>query len=114
MDLRNKTVVVTGASSGIGAATAVELSKAGARLVLTARRTDRLEEVAASLPGEYALLTADIGDPATPQALLDLALARGGAAAPLRSSLVPQETRRRRSPGHGAKRLPWRLLEHRI
>lgn len=76
MDLRNKTVVVTGASSGIGAATAVELSKAGARLVLTARRTDRLEEVAASLPGEYALLTADIGDPATPQALLDLALAR--------------------------------------
>ena len=78
MDLREKTVVITGASSGIGAATALELSQAGARLVLTARRTDRLAELAASLPGQSALLTADIGDPATPQALLDLALERFG------------------------------------
>lgn len=78
MDLQDKTVVVTGASSGIGAATALELSKAGARVVLTARRADRLEEVAASLPGEHALLIADIADHATPQALLDLGLARFG------------------------------------
>lgn len=80
MDLRGKTVVITGASSGIGAATAAELSKTGANLVLTARRTDRLEELAASLPGKSALLTADIADPATPQALLDLALERFGRA----------------------------------
>jgi hypothetical protein len=47
MDLRGKNIVVTGASSGIGRATALELARRGANLVLAARRADRLEEVAA-------------------------------------------------------------------
>jgi short-subunit dehydrogenase len=47
MDLRGKTVVVTGASSGIGRATAIEMARRGADVVLAARRADRLDEVAA-------------------------------------------------------------------
>jgi 3-hydroxy acid dehydrogenase/malonic semialdehyde reductase len=47
--LRNSTVFVTGASSGIGLATAKAFAAQGARLLLCARRMDRLDELAASL-----------------------------------------------------------------
>lgn len=45
IDFRGKNILVTGASSGIGAAIACEFASRGARLVLTARNTERLEEV---------------------------------------------------------------------
>jgi short-subunit dehydrogenase len=47
MQLNGKTVVVTGASSGIGKAVALEMARRGATLFLAARRADRLESVAA-------------------------------------------------------------------
>jgi uncharacterized protein len=46
--MRNKVVVITGASSGIGAVLAVRAARQGARVVLAARRKDRLAEVAAA------------------------------------------------------------------
>jgi NADP-dependent 3-hydroxy acid dehydrogenase YdfG len=50
-DLRDQVFAITGASSGIGAATAVEAAKAGMHLALAARRTDKLEEVAKQIEG---------------------------------------------------------------
>jgi len=50
--LAGKAVLVTGASSGLGAQTAIECSKAGATLVLTARNSDRLNETMSKLHGD--------------------------------------------------------------
>ena len=50
--LNGKTVLVTGASSGLGAATAVECSKAGAKLILTGRNAERLQATFDNLSGD--------------------------------------------------------------
>ena len=50
-DFGGKTVIVIGASSGIGRKTAIMLSSLGARLILVSRRKEKLEEVLASLEG---------------------------------------------------------------
>ena len=49
MDFKNKVILITGASSGIGKETAIEFAKLGANLVLVARRKDRLEQTANEL-----------------------------------------------------------------
>ncbi|MEK0322439.1 MAG: SDR family NAD(P)-dependent oxidoreductase, partial [Nitrosopumilus sp.] len=49
MDFKNKVILITGASSGIGKATAIEFAKLGANIVLVARRKDKLEQVANEL-----------------------------------------------------------------
>ncbi|MHC5372691.1 SDR family oxidoreductase [Enterococcus sp. LJL120] len=58
--IESKVVVIMGVSSGIGEATARRLAKEGAKLILAARREDRLKELVASLPGEAFYQVADV------------------------------------------------------
>lgn len=63
MNLETKTVIVTGASSGIGRAAALELARRGARVVLAARRVELLERVAEEcreLGGTAIVVPADV------------------------------------------------------
>jgi NADP-dependent 3-hydroxy acid dehydrogenase YdfG len=57
MELTNKVVLITGASEGIGLATAQLFAKAGAKLALAARSAEKLERVASSLPDAIAIPT---------------------------------------------------------
>ncbi len=84
-----RVAVVTGASSGIGAATAIRLAEAGYRVVLTARRTDRLEQVAkhiVAVGGSAEVHRLDVTDRAEVDAFaqsldaLDVLIANAGGA----------------------------------
>lgn len=73
-DFSGKWALVTGASAGIGVALARELARFNAKLILTARRRDRLETLAAELTAlgrDVRIVTADLSDPAGPQQIYD-------------------------------------------
>jgi len=65
MSIQHKVALITGASSGIGKATALKLAQAGVKVGLAARRSQQLEELAAQIRhagGEALVLTMDVTD----------------------------------------------------
>lgn len=81
MKLQNKTIVVTGASSGMGRSIVECFVKEGANVVAVARRKERLEELAASLsdaPGKIAVYVGDVSQKETNEGMIDYAVATFG------------------------------------
>ncbi|MFD4603062.1 oxidoreductase [Streptomyces sp. NPDC058464] len=70
-DLSGRTVVVTGASSGLGAVTARELARAGARVVLAVRNPGKGQSVADGIAGKTEVRALDLGNLASVQAFAD-------------------------------------------
>ena len=77
MNLQGKVAIITGASSGIGRGVARELDRAGMKIVVNARRADRLEELAGEL-NEAEPVSGDLTDESLPQRLVDAAIDRFG------------------------------------
>ncbi len=77
--IENKVIVITGASSGLGEATARRLAGEGAKLVLGARRLDRLEALAKELSlGDDAVVKTDVTKSDQVQSLVDRAVRKHG------------------------------------
>ena len=81
MRLESKSVVVTGASSGMGKAIVELFVREGAKVVAVARRKERLEELAASLadaPGEVIVYQGDVTKEEVNEAMIDCAVEKFG------------------------------------
>ncbi len=78
-NIKDKVIVITGASSGIGAAAAKQAVELGAKVVIAARREERLKEIVDSLPdAEISYMALDVTDKDQVQALIDIAVERYG------------------------------------
>ncbi len=78
LDLTDRVLLVTGASSGLGRATAELLVAEGARVVVSGRSRERLEPLVESLGHACVAVEADNADPGTPQRLTEAARSRWG------------------------------------
>lgn len=77
-DLSDNVVAITGASAGIGEASARALTAEGARVVVGARRIDRLEKLAGELDSEVVAVDMDVRDPDDSAKLVDAAFSSFG------------------------------------
>ena len=77
IDIKDKVVLITGASSGIGAATARAFHQAGAKIAIAARRREKLEEVANELENVLILET-DLSDDSKAAGMVDLTIRHFG------------------------------------
>lgn len=77
--VKDKVIVITGASSGIGTAAAKQAVELGAKVVITARRENRLQEIVDSMPeADISYVVADVTDKDEVQAVIDHATERYG------------------------------------
>ncbi|WP_412065539.1 SDR family oxidoreductase [Rhizobium sp. SYY.PMSO] len=76
--LAGKVALVTGASSGIGRATALALAEEGVKLALVGRSAERLKAVAGKTGGDVLVLPADLTEPGTVKSVVDATIQRFG------------------------------------
>lgn len=78
-NIQDKVVIIMGASSGIGEATTKKLAQEGAKLVIAARREDRLKALIESLPNtDISFMVADVTNKDEVEAVVDLAIEKHG------------------------------------
>ncbi|MEK3990273.1 SDR family oxidoreductase [Robertmurraya sp. FSL R5-0851] len=78
-NIQDKVVIILGASSGIGEATTKKLAQEGAKLVIAARREDRLKALIESLPNtDISFMVADVTNKDEVEAVVDLAIEKHG------------------------------------
>jgi len=70
MEIDGKRVLLTGATGGLGRAIAVAIADRGGTLILSARRREELEELAAGLPGEHSVAVSDLAEPGAAERLV--------------------------------------------
>ena len=96
-NIKNKVVIITGASSGLGEATALILAKYGAKVVLAARRKERLEKLASQIisqGGEALVVVADVAVQSDVERIAEETLKRYGRIDVLinNAGIMPQAT----------------------
>lgn len=78
IDLEGRVALVTGASKGIGRSIAAALAASGAKVMLSSRKQDALDEAAAGMDGEVAAFAANAGDPDEAEACVAATVERFG------------------------------------